>query len=134
MKKYASKISLGLLLFIVTVIIGSSLPLLYETIWPGLAINALTLLFVAYLYANTYYIIDQDHLVVTSGILLHKKIDIHAITQVKATRTIISAPALSFDRLEVSWGKSNSVVISPREKSKFVEHLLQINPGIATQL
>ena len=55
--------------------------------------------------------------------------DIHKITSVKPTRTILSSPAASLDRIEVRAGR-RSVVISPRSKYQFVKQLLDINPSI----
>lgn len=130
MKKYPSKINYGLFIFILIVLIGSSIPLIAQAVWPALLINGAVLLFVAHLYRNTYYIIDNRFLKITSGVLITKKIEIQSITGVAETKTIISAPALSFDRLEISYGQGNSVVISPKDKAIFIAHLFKLNPQI----
>lgn len=134
MKKYPSKISYGLLSIILIVLIGSTIPLLSPPIWLGLLINCLLLLFIAHLYSNTYYLIDERFLIVKSGFVINMKIDIQMVNSIKETGSIISAPALSFDRLEVNWGEYAGVVISPREKHKFIEHMTNINPQIEVKM
>ncbi len=130
MKKYPSKISYGLLSIILIVLIGSTIPLLSSPVWTGLIINLLLLLFVAHIFSNTYYLIDGKFLLVKSGFIINKKIDIKMVKSIKETSSLISAPALSFDRLEVNWGKYTGIVISPREKLEFIEHMTSINPQI----
>ena len=130
MKKYPSKISYGLLIFIFAVLIGTTIPMIFKPVWTGLLINTAVILFTLHLFLNTYYVIDGEFLVVKSGMIFNKKVDINSVKSIKETKTIISAPALSFDRLEVNWGKYTGVVISPRDKKKFVEHMTRINPLI----
>lgn len=130
MKKYPSKISYGLLSIILIVLIGSTIPLLSSPVWTGLIINLLLLLFVAHIFSNTYYLIDGKFLLVKSGFIINKKIDIEMVKSIKETSSLISAPALSFDRLEVNWGKYTGIVISPKEKHEFIEHMTSINPQI----
>lgn len=130
MKKYPSKISYGLLSIILIVLTGSTIPLVTPPIWLGLIINFLLLLFVIYIFSTTYYLVDGRFLIVKSGFIINKKIDINMVKSIKETSSLISAPALSFDRLEVNWGKYTGIVISPREKHEFIEHMTSINPQI----
>lgn len=39
-------------------------------------------------------------------------------------------PAISLDRIEIRCGKFNSVIISPKQKVEFINHLKSINPNI----
>ena len=41
-----------------------------------------------------------------------------------------SAPANSFDRIEIIYNKFDSIIISPENKQQFIESLLVINPDI----
>ena len=134
MKKYYSKISYGLLIFILAVLTGSAVPMISKPVWTGLLINMGVVLFVLHLYLNTYYVIDGEFLIVKSGIIFNKKIDINSVRSIRETKSLLSAPALSFDRLEVNWGKYTGVVISPKEKKKFIEHMTKINPEIVVQM
>lgn len=133
MKKYPSKISYGLVLIILVIIIGSTIPIVSPPIWPGLLINLMVLVFISYLLLNTYYLISGNFLVVKSGFLVNKKIDINTIIIVSETNSIISAPAASFDRLDIVYKQHNSILISPRDKTEFINHLKRINPEIEIQ-
>ena len=73
MKKYKSKISYGLVLFILAILIGSAIPMISPPIWPGLIINLVVLVFIAHLFSTTYYVIDGDYLNVKSGFIIKKK-------------------------------------------------------------
>lgn len=133
MKNYPSKISFGLLLVILAVLIGASLPMIYKPVFTGVLIMAVILLFIGHLYVNTYYTIGGTTLIVKSGLVVHKKIDINSIKTIKETNTLLSAPALSFDRLEVNWGDDTGLVISPRNKKEFIEHIIRINPKVRVE-
>lgn len=129
--RYPSKISYGLLAFILAVLIGSMVPMLLESVWTGVFVHIGVLLFIAHLYGNTYYVISEKVLVVRSSVLIHKEIPVESIQSIAETNSIISAPALSFDRLEVCYGQGRYVVISPKEKASFIQHLTRLNPTIA---
>ena len=81
-------------------------------------------------YLYLYYEIGNGVLRVRSGFLLNRSIPISSITKIEATKNPISAPATSFDRLEVFYNKFESVIISPKEKRAFIAHLKQLNPKI----
>jgi hypothetical protein len=49
------------------------------------------------------------------------KVEIQKITSVKRTRNPLSSPALSTDRLEIKYGKWDFVLISPKNKERFVK-------------
>jgi hypothetical protein len=42
----------------------------------------------------------------------------------------LSAPATSFDRLEILYNSFDTVIISPKDKSGFITHMKTINPSI----
>ena len=133
MKKYPSKICYGLVIIILAIIIGSAIPLVSPPIWPGLLINIMVLVFISHLLLNTYYVIDGNFLVVKSGFVVNKKIDINTIIIVSETNSIISAPAASFDRLEIVYKQHNSILISHSDKTEFIDHIKRINPKIEIQ-
>ena len=130
MKKYKSKISYGLLLFILVIMIGSTIPMISPPIWPGLILNLLVLVFIAHLFSSTYYVIDGDYLNVKSGFIINKKIDINTVRKISETNNPISAPAASFDRLEIVYNQYDSIIISPKDKSGFIDHIARVNPQI----
>jgi len=74
MKKYPSKISYGLVILILTIIIGTTIPMVSPPIWPGLLINLISLVFISYLFISTYCVIDGSFLTVKSGFVVNKNI------------------------------------------------------------
>ncbi len=80
---------------------------------------------------NTRYTITTDNtLKVKCGFFVNLTIPIENIRKITSTKTILSAPALSFDRYEVFYNKFDSVVISPINKTEFIADLQNINPAI----
>ncbi|QJX49038.1 PH domain-containing protein [Hymenobacter taeanensis] len=85
--------------------------------------------FLGYLLANTRYTLTPQELLITSG-PIHKRVPITSITSVKPTRNPISSPALSLNRLEIRYGKYDSVLISPANPKGFLTTLHQLNPAL----
>lgn len=138
-KKYPSKVSYGLLGFIFLVFFG---PMTADII--NLEINGtqtltlsfllLVFAFIVYMFFFTVYIIEGNKLKVKSGFITFKTIDINQIKEISKTNSLNSAPAPSFDRIEVKYGKFDEILLSPKNKYDFVNNLIQINPEIIVQL
>lgn len=99
----------------------------------------LTLFFTAYILFGIRYLILQEEsgkflLQIKIGHFNYTKIDISTIKKIQKTRNIISSPAASMDRLEISHSKFDSVIVSPKNKTDFVHQLLLINPSIEVDL
>lgn len=136
---YRSKIDLRLLLFIIVSLLCSLLiPIITD---PHMSTTILLLLILSItapsliivnIYTKTYYTVDNENLAlrVKSGFLVDSKYDINKITKIRNTRTWLSAPALSMDRIEITIGRYNKVVISPKDKVQFISHLTSLNPRI----
>ncbi len=85
-------------------------------------------------FFNTYYAISNTGMLrVKCGMFFNTKVAISSIIKVENTRTVLSAPALSTDRIEIFYNKFDSVVISPENKAAFVAELQKINPDIRYQ-
>ncbi|WP_281542495.1 PH domain-containing protein [Maribacter aestuarii] len=128
MKKYKSGISYGLLAAIIVIIIAPIIFLPFNIL--VIIINLFVLIFIFHLFWNTYYIIDGKDLIIKSGFVVDKKLAIDLIRKISETSSIMSAPAASFDRLEINYGKYSSIIISPKDKSNFIKDILKINPAI----
>lgn len=128
---YRSKVDKWLICLVCGAIIGSyGLALLTEVKWTLVLAGLLTLAVVLLLIFDIKYIITGDRLVVSAFLGLFKSTyDVSKIGEVRATRSLLSAPAASLDRLEVKCGRS-SVIISPKAKQNFIAHLLKINGDI----
>ena len=136
---YYSKVSFPLVGFIFLVIFG---PLIQVGIKQGVDQSFVFLLLwlvvfyglILHMLYNTKYVIQGNQLKVFSGFIRFKPIDIQAIKKIEKTSNIISAPAASLDRIEVSYGRFDSLIISPRDKAGFAQALLEINPDITVKI
>ncbi len=88
-------------------------------------------LLIVFTSLKTVYTIEGGNLNIKSGIFYNKTIPIKTIRKITETRSPLSSPAMSLDRIEVFFNKFDSVIISPKEKQEFITHLKQINPDIA---
>lgn len=130
-KTYKSKIGIELLIPIIF-IFGI---VLFQTInenpkWLGIAIISPILIFVIHLFLTTNYTIDHNKLIIKSGFLFNKTIDINTIKKISETNNLLSSPATSLDRLEISYGKFGSILISPKNKNVFINDITAQNPNI----
>lgn len=127
---YRSAISKGILIMLSIVIVVPFVATVIFKAWPGVIVLACAAAFIGHLFAMTDYTISGSTLKVRSGIIINIVIDIATITKIEPTGSILSSPALSFDRLEVFYNKYDSVIISPKDKAGFITKLKEINPGI----
>jgi hypothetical protein len=86
------------------------------------------------MFLTTNYTIDSNKLTIKCGFLYNKTIDIKTIKKITETNNPLSSPAASLDRLEIAYGKNDSILISPKQKSEFINDIKRINPGIEIKL
>jgi len=131
MKKYKSKISWKLIAFLAVMFSFIGFEVVTNPInWLALIVLLLCLLFIIHLFTSISYTIIEDELKVKAGFLVNTKIPISFIHKIKETNNLISSPAASLDRLEIFYGKYDSIIISPMDKNEFIQDLLKINPNI----
>lgn len=86
------------------------------------------------LYLTTFYsITDSGKLFVQCAFLINEQIDISSIKKITNTRTLMAAPAFSFDRMHISYGADNGIVISPKDKKAFILALKNLNKEIIVE-
>lgn len=131
MKKYKSKISWKLIAFLAVMFSFIGFEVVTNPVnWLALMVLILCLLFIIHLFTSISYTIIEDELKVKAGFLVNTKIPISSIHKIKETNNLISSPAVSLDRLEIFYGKYDSIIISPLDKNEFIQDLLKINPNI----
>lgn len=81
-------------------------------------------------YGTSYTIVNDKVLVIKSGFFFFRRIDIQQINRIAKTSSLIGSPAVSFDRMEIVYQHFKSEIISPKEKERFINHLLSLNPAI----
>ena len=131
MEIYKSKIDYWLVGAMYLITLVPTIPaVIYAFSWTMIFLVALLLAFASTLIFNTKYIIENETLLIKCGILPTEKYRIQQIQIIRDTHTIMAAPAISLDRIEVRLTDRNAFVISPQDKHKFIAHLCVINPNI----
>ena len=129
MKKYKSKIGWGIVAFI-TLILGTETAIFtFNKQWNGLYILLPVTIFIVYVFLSIHYFVGENVLIVKSAFGMKTTVNINSIRKIKETNNPISSPAASLDRIEIFYEKQ-SVIISPKQKTEFINHLLSINPRI----
>lgn len=77
-----------------------------------------------WLLASTYYRVSAGSLDVRSG-PFRWTIPLNEITEVRKSRSALSSPALSLDRMEVKYGRGRSILLSPRDRGGFLKAIGQ---------
>ena len=139
---YRSKIDHWMWMTIAVIFIASHIPVFinpnqsWETYLWLIISYIIPVFLIINIYTNTYYTIDEETLTlkVKSGFIVNSKYNINKITRIRKTNTWLSSPALSLDRIEITTGRYNRVVISPKDKAQFIAHLQAINPNISVEL
>ncbi|MFT6826834.1 MAG: hypothetical protein ACI9Z3_001222 [Roseivirga sp.] len=139
MKTFKAKVSYGLLIPIILLIIVEitwlfAKPQINTNAFLTIAILLATVALILILFLKTVYTINGDKLIIKSSFLYSKQIDIHAIKTIRKSRDLTSSPAPSLDRLEISYGKLDSILISPLRKRTFVTSLKEINSDIESDI
>jgi hypothetical protein len=101
---------------------------LVVTVVTLLAILVPACLFVVWVFRTTDYTITATELLVRAG-PMRWNVPLKDIREIRSTRSLLSAPALSLDRIEVIYGKYGSVVISPEDRMGFVHTLCARAPS-----
>ena len=125
--RFASKVDGWMIPLMVVVVAGMIWSLvavmIAEAPWSiRIVVAVATVLVIALLFAvltRTHYTVANGELRVVSG-PFRRTISLSAITGVEPTRNPMSSPALSMDRLKVSYGKKKYILISPADKAGFL--------------
>lgn len=133
MKIYRSKIDCWLAVLIPALTILPALPLVIsgEDIWVVVLLVFIAALELA-VVTGFRYVIDGSKLIVKALYVINSgTYDIGNIVEITPTRTILSSPAASLDRIAISLSNSRTpLVISPIDKEAFISTLTAINPDI----
>ena len=118
---------LGLLIWGLTVL--AAVPALLKPGKGQLIIMIAVILFVGWIWFGTGYEISENELKISCG-PFRQRIPLHEIREIKRTRSPLSSPACSLDRMEIKYGKSKRVMISPVDKEGFIKMLIGKSPQI----
>jgi membrane protein YdbS with pleckstrin-like domain len=126
---YPSKVDswVGIVLVLVPVGILLEAVFLRSIVVAAVAASVLVLYGLAIFPTN--YTMRPDALTVRSGVI-RTSIPYQEIRQVRGSRSWLSAPALSLDRLQITYGSSRTTLISPRNRAAFLRDLSAHVPGL----
>lgn len=106
--------------------------MIVETPWPlRIGMVLVTVLVIALLFSvltRTHYTVTDKELRVVSG-PFRRSISLSDITSIEPSRNPLSSPALSLDRLKVTYGKRKFVLISPADKAGFLDAVRRATPS-----
>ncbi|MDE5786410.1 MAG: PH domain-containing protein [Duncaniella sp.] len=85
------------------------------------------------IYTGTRYTIDGEILRIKCGVFVDDRIKIENIKSIATSKSILSSPALSTDRIALTVNRRDKILISPRDRADFVACLLKINPDISVE-
>jgi hypothetical protein len=71
-----------------------------------------------WLLFSTFYVVQSDFLEIRSG-PFKWQISLSDIKSVQPTRSVLSSPALSLNRLKISYGRRKSILVSPKDMDGF---------------
>lgn len=83
-------------------------------------------------FFSTHYTINANGILrVKCSWLINYEVTVANIRKIENTRTLLSAPALSLDRIEIFYNKFDTIIVSPKHKADFITALKKINPAIS---
>ncbi|HLO81281.1 MAG TPA: PH domain-containing protein [Chitinophagaceae bacterium] len=130
MTTYRSKIGIEIMIPMLLIIVWIMISMINAKNWGGLAIIMLTSAFFAHILFTTYYLVIRETVIVKCSFLINTSIHIGSIKTIRESGSILAAAAASLDRLEIIYNENDSILISPKDKEAFIEHMLLINPNI----
>lgn len=129
-KAFVSKIGLEIVIPILVILMIGFHKIVIEPNIRVIILLIFILSLITYTLTQIRYIIEGNTLVIKTGFLVNHKIEISTIKKISKSKSILSAPAASLDRLEIAYQNNQSVLISPKNKKGFIEELKKINPQI----
>jgi hypothetical protein len=127
---YKSKLGIGLVISLAIILGSITVLFLYIKIFLAFAFLLFIDIFIIHMFATTYYQLDQFNLRIKCGFFYDKTISIYSIKNISETSIASSSPATSFDRLQLLFNVSDSVIISPKDKTSFINQITTLNPAI----
>lgn len=128
MQRYSSRIDAWILLLMLAAIAGQMLAIVALLVGdvPGLGqgpvivMLLLGIALVVSILVRTHYTIAAGTLRVVSGPFAWS-IAIVEIKSITESRSPLSSPALSLDRLQIDYGSGRRILVSPADKQRFLE-------------
>jgi hypothetical protein len=92
-------------------------------------VSAVVAAMVVWIVLATYYEITEELLIAHSGPFAWR-IPLKSVSRVRASHSVRSGPALSMQRLEITWGAGQVLLVSPRDSAGFMAALHRRAPHL----
>jgi hypothetical protein len=127
-RRFRSKVDRWIFVLLIIVIIGQVIAIGSATLQAddAMAITGMILVMVGvvglmfWLLVGTHYTVDRGTIRIVSG-PFRWKVPVDEITSVTATRSPLSSPALSLDRICIRYGERRRIMISPADRDGFLK-------------
>lgn len=130
-KTFKSKVDTFILVPLIVILLAAEVFMIINKIFIGEIAIALIAAFAIYMYVETLYVFTGDNkLRIKSGFLFDREIYIKSIKKLRSVKDHRPWPALSSDRLEISYNRYGKVIVSPNKKTEFIKELQEVNPRI----
>lgn len=131
-RRYNSKVSILIAIIFIGTPLLCILAAIGEGSWISWLVALSTTALLVHSYFQTYYEIDvtQGTLYIQGGFFVRQKIAVKNIRKITESNSVLSAPALSIDRLEIHYNTYDSQLISPKNKKEFIAYIQELNPEI----
>jgi len=129
-QSFPSEISKPLMIAVLGLLGTIAIFFFIQQSWVGFGILIVTIWFVSNTIFNTYYVIEDSVLTIKSGLLYHRSIDVFSIKMISQSTSIQSSPSVSFNRICLTFGKFEEVIVSPADQKGFINVLIKINSDI----
>lgn len=134
MEKFESKVDFSIVFFLSLLFGGMLVKSISDEIWIATVILSFVIAFIIHMFLTTYYIIDGEILTIKYGFFFSISLDIKDVKRISESYNIMSSPALSFNRFEILYYKFDTVLISPKDKIRFIEAIKKINPQVEIKI
>lgn len=131
---FKSKTGTGIILFLCLVLVPVSIISVVLQAWLGLFFTILVAAFILHMFLTTSYTFQGSILHIRCGFFFSKAVPVGSMRKISATRNPISSPAWSLDRLEILYHKFDTILISPENKTEFIQHIQLLHPAIEVKL
>ena len=85
--------------------------------------------FMLFTVLNTYYVVSAQAIRIQFGPIRYSR-PVAAITRMRATRSFLSSPAWSLDRIELATERGVWILVSPHDKAGFVRAVVAHAPHV----
>ena len=90
-------------------------------------LEVLIVAFIVWTYRGTRYLVTDREVIARSG-PFRWRIEIAGIESIRPSRSPLSSPAMSLDRLEIRYGGGRRLLISPKDREGFLEAVVARSP------